>query len=80
MELVPPPGLGQGGQGGLEGGHGGPRVRPLQVEEGVLEAVRGDGAWGHRLARLHYAAAPQIRQHLGQGGCLKKIDGKIELG
>ena len=31
---MPPPGLGQGGQGRLQGGHGGARVRPLQVEEG----------------------------------------------
>ena len=70
MELVPPPGLGEGSQGGLEGRHGGRRVRPLQVEEGVLEAVRGDGAGGDGLARLHYAAAPQVRQHLSQGGRL----------
>ena len=70
MELVPPPGLGEGGEGGLEGGHGGPGVWPLQVEEGVLEAVRGDGAGGDGLARLHYAAAPQVRQHLSQGGRL----------
>ena len=46
VELVSPPGLGEGGQRGAERGHGRGGVRPLEVEEGVLEAVRGHGAGG----------------------------------
>ena len=42
VELVSPPGLGEGGQRGAERGHGRGGVRPLEVEEGVLEAVGGD--------------------------------------
>ena len=47
VELVSPPGLGEGGQRGAERGHGRGGVRPLEVEEGVLEAVGGDLGGGH---------------------------------
>ena len=47
VELVPAPGLGEGGQRGAERGHGRGGVRPLEVEEGVLEAVGCDLGGGH---------------------------------
>ena len=71
-----PPGLGQGGQGGHTGGV---RVRPLEVEESVLEAVGGDLLGGDSPAGLHQAALPQLCQHASEAGALVGNDQLVQV-
>ena len=69
MELVSPPGLGQGGQGGHTGGV---RVRPLEVEESVLEAVGGDLLGSHLSSCLNHRPLGQVSQQVGEAGALQE--------
>lgn len=74
---MPPPGLGEGWEG--EGGGLGVSVRPLEVEEAVLEAVGGDLLGVDFPPGLHQAPLAQVLQHPCQGRALVRDDQLVQV-
>ena len=75
MQLLSPPCLPQGSQGWPGGGGGGGGegrgvVRPLEIEESILEAVGGDLLWSQLSPSLHHRPLPQVGQELRQAVAL----------
>ena len=67
------PCLGQGCQGGFQGGPGGGGVWPLEIEESILETVGGHLVGVDSLAGLRNCLLLEVCQHLSQCRCLQVV-------